>query len=244
MMWAAPWVAAFGLVLTSPVAARAQEALTIVSASYENPTTIYDHGILGDRIEYLDLALTLSDGRRQIVSLAGLAHVFEDFAPRLWDITGDGAPEAVVIETDIARGAQLAVYGISGGAVAKIAETPHIGQTHRWLAPIGAADLDGDGAIEVAYIDRPHLARELRVWRYDNGAFTQIAAGAGLTNHRIGQTRISGGLRDCGNGAPELVTADADWSRIIATRLEDGTLKGRVVGPFTGPEDFDAALGC
>jgi hypothetical protein len=46
-----------------------------------------------------------------------------------------------------------------------LASTPWIGQRFRWLAPVAAADLDGDGAMELAYVDRPHLARTLRVWR-------------------------------------------------------------------------------
>jgi hypothetical protein len=46
-----------------------------------------------------------------------------------------------------------------------LAATPHIGSANRWLAPIGAADLDGDGRVEIAYVDRPHLARTLRIWR-------------------------------------------------------------------------------
>ncbi len=41
----------------------------------------------------------------------------------------------------------------------------------------------------------------------------------GLTNHRIGEAFISGGLRDCGAGA-ELVLASADWSRVML--VQDG----------------------
>ncbi|KKK71257.1 hypothetical protein LCGC14_2915730, partial [marine sediment metagenome] len=164
---------------------------------------------------------------------------FEDIAPRLVDVTGDGAPEVLVIETDVNRGAALAIYGPEG----KITETPHIGQSNRWLAPLGAADLDGDGAIEIAYVDRPHLARVLRVWRFANGSLSEVAQMEGLTNHRIGEQYISGGIRDCG-GVPEVVLADADWQRVVAVTLKDGQLAQRDIGPFAGAESFAAALAC
>lgn len=231
----------FGVVLAS--AATAGDAPQITAAHFSNPTGIYDHGILGDAVEFLDLEVQLSTGAVTVISLAGQTHVFEDLAPRLWDVTGDGFPEVVVVETDMSSGAQLAIYGLRNGAVAKIAETPHIGSTHRWLAPIAAADLDRDGHIEVAYIDRPHLARTLRVWSYVDGAFAQVAAGSSLTNHRIGQDFITGGLRDCGR-APELITVDADWSRIIATTFDGQGLRARVVGPFDGPASISDALSC
>ena len=102
------------------------------------------------------------------------------------------------------------------------------------------ADFDGDGLVELAYIDRPHLARLLRVWRFQDGALVEVAQAKGLTNHRFGDAAISGGIRDCGNG-PEMITADAAWSRIVATRLVGGRIESRTVSENV---DFAAALDC
>ena len=49
--------------------------------------------------------------------------------------------------------------------------------------------------------------------------------------------------RDCGDG-PEMVTASADWSRVMATRLQGGALVSRDIGAHDGPEAFAAAMGC
>jgi hypothetical protein len=106
----------------------------------------------------------------------------------------------VVVETDPDLGAQLAVYALRQGALVKAAATPHIGQRFRWLAPVGVADLNGDGVTDIAYVDRPHLAKTLRVWSWAPGGLTEIAALEGVTNHRIGDEVIWGGLRDCGRG--------------------------------------------
>jgi len=167
-------------------------------------------------------------------------HVFEDIAARLVDLDLDGQADAVmVVETDMALGGALALYGPKG----KIAETPHIGRSFRWLAPVGAADLDGDGQVELAYIDRPHLAKTLRIWRYAAGGLTEVATQPGLTNHRIGEDFISGRLRDCGAG-PEMITADARWSRVMASQFAAGAVTTREIAVFSGPASFAAALAC
>ncbi|WP_425537245.1 FG-GAP repeat domain-containing protein [Phaeobacter gallaeciensis] len=215
----------------------------ILSAEYTGPTTRYAHGVLGDAVEWSGLSLTLAgpNGTAMRVEIElPKDHVFEDLKPRLVDLSLDGRADAVmVVETDMAQGAALALYGADG----KIAETPHIGQSNRWLAPIGAADLDGDGHVELAYIDRPHLAKTLRIWRYDGRTLTEVASLPGLTNHRIGQDFITSGIRNCENG-PEIVTVDASWSRIMASRLTVAGIKTRDIGPFSGTQSVEDALTC
>lgn len=220
---------------------------SIVSARYTEPTTRYDHGILGDAVEWgavemvVDSCLACADRTRQTVTLRlPESRVFEDVAPRLVDVDGDGTVEVIVVETDLELGARLAIYAGHGGL---LGATPFIGRTNRWLAPIGAADMDGDGLIEIGYIDRPHLARTLRVWRFADGRLTEVASLAGLTNHRIGEADIGGGLRDCGQG-PEMIVASADWRRVMAVQLVAGALTARDIGPHQDRSSFAAALAC
>lgn len=213
-------------------------AQTITKAEYIAPTTRYGHGVLGDAVEWGALRLTLADGRRLTMTLPDTL-VFEDITPRLADLDGDGDPEIITVESSLTQGARLAIYDPEG----RITATPHIGQRNRWLAPIGAADMDGDGAMEIAYIDRPHLAKTLRLWRYRDGQLTQIATTKGLSNHKIGWDHIPGGIRDCGSG-PEIITANGDWSRIMATRMSGAGLKSRPIAEYNGPESLNAALTC
>jgi hypothetical protein len=199
----------------------------IVAAWFEDPTTRYAHGVLGDTVEAGTLAAQLDGFPNCVAGRITLpeTEVFEDLAPRLADLDGDGKAEIIVVQSHRDLGARLVVYGLTpdGQDLRLLAATPNIGRTNRWLAPIGAADLDGDGRVEIAYIDRPHLARTLRVWRYADGTLTEIAAATGLTNHRIGEDFITGGIRDCGGG-PEMITANADWTRLVATRLRTRTM--------------------
>ncbi|MGJ8604183.1 MAG: FG-GAP repeat domain-containing protein [Marivita sp.] len=230
---------AVALVIASQAAAQ-----EIVSARYDGPTTRYPHAVLGDDVEYDTLVVRLSDGR-EISARWAQDIVFEDLVPRVVDVNGDGAPEVVTIESHETQGARLAVWGLVDGALSQVAATPHIGTRFRWLAPVAVADLDGDGKVELAYVDRPHLAKVLRVWRYDptvQGRLTQVAALDGLTNHRIGWDYIAGGLRDCGQG-PEMVLADANWTEIVAVTFDGASLSRRPLGTYS-PDALERALGC
>ena len=192
----------------------------IIAADLIQPTDRYDHAILGDALEWGGLRLTVdtcppcADRRLQtlIVTLPP-SRVFEDIEARLADVTGDGLAEVVVVETHVGRGAALAVYDGFGRRIA----TPYIGRPHRWLAPAGIADFDGDGRVEIAYVDRPHLLAELVFVRLEGDRLIETLRLPGLTNHRIGDTAISGGLRDCGLG-PELILASKNWSRRMQVR--------------------------
>lgn len=227
------------LLLVSGLATTSVSAAEITSANYTQPTTRYPHGVLGDEIEYGGMDIRLSDGSAVSLTLPQTS-VFEDLAPRLADVDGDGTPEIVTVESSLTLGARLAVYDETG----LVAATPFFGRSSRWLAPITTQDLDGDGKIEIAYIDRPHLAKQLRILRFDNGALTEIAVQDNLTNHRIGWDYIVGGSRDCGKG-PEMITASGNWSQIMSSQLTaGGEITTTPIRAYTGPESIADALTC
>ena len=63
----------------------------VVSAIFTDATTIYGHGVLGDRIEASALRVRSNAHQRcpdHIVHLGGEA-VFEDVTPRIADVTGE-----------------------------------------------------------------------------------------------------------------------------------------------------------
>jgi hypothetical protein len=236
--------AAAALLLAAGGAAADQPG--IVAARYEVPDDVYPHRIMGTLREMRVLAVTLADGATLRFDLRigpDPTHVFEDIAPRVADADGDGITDVVVVETDPERGAQLAIYGLRRGALMKAAATPHIGEPFRWLAPVGIADLNGDGRPEIAYVDRPHLARTLRVWTWGPGGLTEIAALPGLTNHRIGDEVIWGGIRDCGAG-PEMILADAAFEQVMSARLEGNRIVAGPLGHPATPAGFSRALSC
>lgn len=222
------------------------QADTIVSARYLDATDRYGHGVLGAEGEYTTLEVTLSSGKKRALKWQD-ALVFEDTAPRLVDLDSDGAPEVITVQSHQRLGAQVAVYKMTGPILHKAVTNDFIGTRFRWLAIVGAADLDRDGHMEIAYVDRPHLAKTLRILRFKAKAdgtysLTPIASLQGLTNHRIGQDFISSGIRNCGQG-PEIVTANANWSKLHATTLSGGKLTTKELGTFS-PDALRAALNC
>ncbi len=243
--------ALMSLVLVAPLGAQEScadgDGKWVVRACFDEPLTEsrYGHDVLGGTPEWTRLRFDLGPlgqdqaGGKPVLTIRMRDMIIEDIAPRVSDLDGDARPEVVFVQSSYTRGARLAVARLDGS----LATTPFIGTAYRWLAPVGAADLDGDGAFEIAYVDRPHLARTLRVWRYRGGRLDEIAAMTGVTNHRIGENFISGGLRDCGDG-PEMVVADAEWRQLLAVRLHKGSLVARVIRSYDGTGSFDRALAC
>lgn len=218
----------------------------ITSARYEVDLDVYPHRIMGSIREKAVLVARDAGGREYKTDLraAGQSHnVFEDIAPRVVDVNGDGVSDVVVVETSQTEGAQLAIYGLRRSKLVKIAATPHIGKRFRWLAPVGISDLDGNGTIELAYVDRPHLAKTLRIWSWLPGGLTEIASIPDVTNHRIGDEVIWGGLRDCGEG-PEMVLADGAFRQIVLIRFTGDTIRKGLTNIRPTRRNFDRVLAC
>ncbi len=210
----------------------------VVTAELIAPTDRYDHGVLGDAVEWGGLRLGINTcigcARQSVQTLTitlPVTRVFEDVTARVADLDGDGRAEVIVVETDMVQGGSLAIYDAQG----KRAATAFPGQTHRWVAPAGIGDFNGDGRIEIAYVDRPHIAREVVFLRYKYGKLTEIARAPGYSNHRIGDASISGGTRRCG-GQDTLVLASADWSRVMELRLKGSRIIAQDIGALTGQD--------
>lgn len=235
------WLA-FALVASGvPVSAE------IKAATYEMPTQKYGHGVVPGG-EYAALSFRLSGGRE--IGASTFNTVYEDTAPRLVDLDGDGTPEVITVVSYFDQGAALRIFDEVksddhplGTTIAVVAETPPIGTRFRWLAVVGAADLNADGVMEIAYVDRPHLAKTLRIWQYRGAQLTEVATLGNVTNHRIGEPDIAGGIRDCGQG-PEMILASANWRELLAVTWDGAGFGREVLGTDTSRRAFARAMAC
>ena len=246
------------LLVLMATGASAQEACTqgdgtilrqVCYLSDPPPAAPYGHTILGDTPEWSSLSLDWGPGadeaysggaRLLVMRLEG--GIFEDVAPRIVELGDDPLPEVLVVNSEAGQGARALIFDVNADGVRVIAG-PFIGQQNRWLAPVGVADLDGDGLAEIAWVDRPHLARVLRIFRVRGAGLVQVAEMDGVTNHRIGEDHITGGIRNCEQG-PEMVLVTSDWSRIVGVTMRGKELRRRDLGPFNGAGSVDRAMRC
>ncbi len=153
------------------------------------PTDRYHHGVLGDELEASRLEVETSGGMSLQLTLPE-NRVFEDLEPRLADLNGDIRDEIIVVESDTASGASLAVYGVADGRLEKIAATPFLGRPYRWLNPVGVGDFDGDGQPDIALVATPHIGGILRLYRFREEKLVLFAEYPGVSTHRIGTTEL------------------------------------------------------
>lgn len=223
----------------------------ILGARYVDPSSAYGHNAVTGG-EYAGIAFELSGGRQ--LGSAALDAVYEDTAPRLVDLDGDGTPEVITVISGFDSGAAMRIWDEvpsqahpNQTTMAVVAQTRPIGRRFRWLAIVGAADLDGDGRMEIAYVDRPHLAKTLRIFEITNGPegwqLTPEANATGFTNHHIRSPEIEGGIRHCAD-LPEIIVASADWARIQSVTLRDGQLSATDLGPYGGADSLAQTLIC
>ena len=148
-----------------------------------------------------------------------VGQVFEDIEPRLVRI--DAECDAVwTVLSDARLGAAPVLYVLRDGALRELARGAPIGLRHRWLNPVGAADLDGDGEVEFAWIRTPHIGGILHIARIEGAALRTVARHAGVSNHVYGATEL--GLGAVVPGAPPYIVAPTQDRKALFVLYFDG----------------------
>lgn len=210
-------------IATLACAAPVAEAETITRAQYDVPIERYGHFALGRPHEYSRLTAASDAGRILTLELPA-DEVFEDLQPRLVRMTADGPREVLAIVSRRHDGARLVLIGLKGDGLEITAQSPPIGTPMRWLNPVGAADLDGDGQVEIAAVTTPHIGGTLRVYRREKGDLVQIAALAGFSNHVYGSPELRLSAVVLIGGRMQLVVPDASRRHLRIIALEKGRL--------------------
>ncbi|WP_424982015.1 FG-GAP repeat domain-containing protein [Maritalea sp. S77] len=206
-----------------------------------NATQRYQHFVLGDQFEAAGFQVSYRDGTKATFNLPA-TEVFEDRIPRLMDLTGDGVEELIVVQSHIQKGASLAIYNLAPGNVSLLAQTPYIGQPNRWLNPADIADFDGDGRVEIALVSKPHLAKELQLWRYTKGKLSLVSTHVGFSNHRLGsrEQQLSAQADINADGITDLIVPGTNRKSLHMISFANGfqvlhtvELAGEIAGPVT-----------
>lgn len=193
------------------------------------PTRRYAHGVIGDKIEGGALAVTLPGGKKTELVLDKNS-VFEDRMGRLVDLNGDGHNEIVVVLSTAERGAALAIYHLENDQIVELARTKTIGQANRWLNPAAAGDFDGDGKVEIAYVETPHIGGILKIVRLqkDQGKtrLEDVASLPGFSTHKLGSHQMQEAVTFDwdGDGTLDIILPGAGRDTIKVVSLKKGVL--------------------
>jgi hypothetical protein len=153
------------------------------------PTLRYPHKALGSATHAATLHVQMASGTsvpKELVYTLPFSKVFEDLTVRLVDLDGDGRDEIIVVESDAVHGAATVVLGVRAKSLTELARSPYAGSTFLWLNPVGAADFDGDGKLDIASVITPHIGGTLTLYHYQPPKLEAFARAMDTSNHRMG----------------------------------------------------------
>ncbi|MFY9317024.1 MAG: hypothetical protein WAO95_15880 [Burkholderiales bacterium] len=203
--------------------APATGAETITGAQYEAPVDRYGHFALGRPHEYARVRATTDAGRTLTLQLPE-DEVFEDLAPRLVTLAPGEPRELLTIISGRKSGSRLAVIRLGRDRLEMGAQSPAIGTPMRWLNPVGVADFDGDGQVEIAAVVTPHIGGTLKVYRRTGSKLIEITSLAGFSNHIYGSPQLALSAPVSIDGRIYLLVPDAARLRLRVIALEGGRL--------------------
>ncbi len=132
-----------------------------------------------------------------------------------------------MVRSTLNAGAALALYGVRDGELVERAETEPIGRPYRWLNPAGVGDFDGDGALEIAYIETPHIGGILHILSFEGGRLRREGRLHGFSNHAMGSRALGlSAVRDLdGDGAEELIFPAAGRRKLRVVSFAGGEFR-------------------
>ncbi len=188
------------------------------------PTLRYPHKALGSATHAATLHVLQADSNgnlKELVYTLPLHKVFEDLMVRLADLDGDGRDEIIVVESDAVRGSATVVLGVRAKSLIELARSAYAGSTFLWLNPVGVADFDGDGKLDVASVITPHIGGTLTLYHYNPPKLEPFARAMDISNHRMGDPEQDvAAIVELPGTRPTVIVPDMSLKALHALRWE------------------------
>jgi hypothetical protein len=209
-----------------PGSSAAQGQRDIAWTWLASPTARYPHASMGSPLHAGSLHALGPDGKAYSLELPK-QRVWEDLQPRLVDLDADGRDEIVVIEADSERGAALVAYGLppagapQANKLQERARSAYLGLPFRWLSPVGFADFDGDGKLDIASVTTPHIGGVLTLYRYAPPRIEPYAKVPDVSNHQMGDPNLQmHAIAQLPGQRPTVIVPDMSRRALHALRWE------------------------
>ena len=103
----------------------------------------------------------------------------------------------------------------------ELARSPYAGAPFRWLNPVGVADFDGDGRLDIASVTTPHIGGVLTLHHFRPPVLEPYATAMDVSNHRMGalEQRLAAIVEAPGH-RPTVIVPDMQLRALHALRWE------------------------
>ncbi|UCB46501.1 MAG: hypothetical protein JSV25_03490 [Spirochaetota bacterium] len=155
---------------------------------------IYQHGILGDKIEPTGYAIIDTYHREPYIKhrfSLNDGSVFETLMPIWTDINNDKKDEVILTRSDAKSGVGLQVYDEAGKL---LSSGESIGIGFRWMHLLAAALFGSNGEFEITAVRTPHIGGILEFYRLAGKTLKVVHRRNGYSTHRIGSRNLDTAL--------------------------------------------------
>lgn len=187
------------------------------------PSRRLSHGVLGDAIEATAISVLDRNGIEYRFDLPEDS-AFEDLLPRVHDLDGDGLDEILLVRSRQQTGSALMVLSIRQGRLVPVAESAPLLAREQWINPVGVADVDGDGRLEIIAVHSPHANGVLMEYHLKGDRLVPEHGIAGVTNHIAGsRSQGMAALMDAnGDGVADVIVPSSDRRSLRALSFHSG----------------------
>ena len=171
-----------------------------------DPTPLYGHGVLGDKLEASSFTLIETDPEISIKEIVKISSpgVIEGIKPLWYDLNGDGTREILVTISDRFQGAKLVLFDEQGKL---LAESSSIGMGNRWRHQLTIGPIGPEGEIEIVDILTPHIGGPMEFFRWEGSRLSVKSSIRGYTSHVMGSVNLDMSVAGDfnGDGIPEVL---------------------------------------
>lgn len=192
-----------------------------------DPTSQYQHGILGDDIEASSVTIVQLSDQPKVISKFSVPEdwVIESILPIWSDWDGDGVREVVLTLSNNTSGAKLVLYDENGNL---LAESLPIGKGFRWRHALTIASFGENGQKLLVDVQTPHIGGIVGFYSWDKEEklLRTEASLPGYSTHDIGSRSMEMYtlLNDEFSEQVLLILPNQSKTELAALRINSGTI--------------------